>query len=252
VWVHDGPGGATTVRVISGGTIDYALRSHDSSIIDVLGGSVGWVDAHEFSVVNVSGGVIREINVFDASVANIFGGRVDEFCTGSEGGTINVFGRDLSLSGVSGDYLTGTLLDGNPLNAAITLTPAGRVRFNASWMNPANPLDVNSDRVVSSIDALHVINDLNVNGSRRLPYPADRPDAPPSFLDVSGDGFATSIDALRIFNDLNAAIHAAPPAMQVWTAAAEPGTIILAAIALLGVLACRRRTFIGTACGQKM
>ncbi|MEC9095119.1 MAG: dockerin type I domain-containing protein, partial [Planctomycetota bacterium] len=63
--------------------------------------------------------------------------------------------------------------------------------------------DINGDGVVSPIDALVVINDLNENGARELPLPGDA-EGPPPYLDSSGDGWVTSVDALRVINLLNA------------------------------------------------
>ena len=70
------------------------------------------------------------------------------------------------------------------------------------WQNPVNPMDVNGDSYVSSIDVLLILNDLNANSARQLPLPTDG-ESPPPFLDVSGDSFVTPIDALLVLNDLN-------------------------------------------------
>jgi len=71
------------------------------------------------------------------------------------------------------------------------------------WLNTSNSEDINNDGIVSPIDALVVINDLNANGARELPPLTDSVNPPP-FLDSSGDGWVTSIDALRVINLLNA------------------------------------------------
>jgi hypothetical protein len=68
-----------------------------------------------------------------------------------------------------------------------------------SWQNVRNPLDVNSDMRIEPLDALLVINDLNLNGAGQLAGP---PIGPP-FFDVNGDGFISPIDALLIINYLN-------------------------------------------------
>ena len=57
--------------------------------------------------------------------------------------------------------------------------------------NPDMPEDVNADGIVSSMDALMVINRL---GGRR----GDDPNTRVAFRDVNGDGDVTSLDALRI------------------------------------------------------
>jgi hypothetical protein len=70
-----------------------------------------------------------------------------------------------------------------------------------SWQNPVNPCDVNDDGVVSAIDVLILVDDLNQNGSRELPSQPGGP-GPLYYIDVSGDGFLSSIDLLRVVNML--------------------------------------------------
>lgn len=69
------------------------------------------------------------------------------------------------------------------------------------WRNPVNNVDVNVDSAMTAIDALAVINDLNLRGTRQLPdsKPADAP----NYLDVDGNGFVNAIDALVVINRLN-------------------------------------------------
>ncbi len=71
-----------------------------------------------------------------------------------------------------------------------------------AWLNPAVAEDVTDDAVVTPLDALVIINDLNSNGARELPQPTGG-NVPPPYLDTSGDGWVTSIDALRVINLLN-------------------------------------------------
>ncbi|MCP4195301.1 MAG: hypothetical protein GY768_32275 [Planctomycetaceae bacterium] len=69
------------------------------------------------------------------------------------------------------------------------------------WQNVGLPTDVNGDDVVSPLDALIVINELNQNGSRELlPAPVESVVA---FIDVNGDRFVSAIDALLVINQLN-------------------------------------------------
>ncbi len=71
--------------------------------------------------------------------------------------------------------------------------------------NAEIPEDVNADGIISSIDALMVIN--------RLAGPQENdPDLPPSFRDVTGDGNVSSLDALRVINRMQRATRGdAPP-----------------------------------------
>lgn len=69
------------------------------------------------------------------------------------------------------------------------------------WQNPANPCDVNSDAVVSAIDVLTIINDLNRNGARALS--AVDQERTTSYLDVNGDLHVSPMDVLQTVNFLN-------------------------------------------------
>jgi len=91
---------------------------------------------------------------------------------------------------------------------------------NGVFTNQMLPRDVNADGLVTPIDALLVINELNRAGSHYLlgPYAA----AP--FLDVVSDGYVSPIDALVVINYLNAGLggHGEGEAADLQTAAIEP------------------------------
>jgi hypothetical protein len=77
--------------------------------------------------------------------------------------------------------------------------------------DPLRFLDVNGDDIVTPMDALHVINDLNYHGSRAIG--AGTPDGEGEFargsslspenLDVNQDHYITPLDVLEIINYLN-------------------------------------------------
>ena len=71
------------------------------------------------------------------------------------------------------------------------------------WHNGAQPADVNSDELVSPVDALAVITTLNDQGGRELSEDQVRPLAAP-FYDVNRDGAVSPIDALIVISHLNA------------------------------------------------
>ena len=76
----------------------------------------------------------------------------------------------------------------------------------SGWQNPAIAEDVNYDGHVSPIDALLVINHLNVTDPVTLGQPLPIPEngnEPPPFLDVSGDNRIAPIDALMVINKLS-------------------------------------------------
>lgn len=62
--------------------------------------------------------------------------------------------------------------------------------------NTTEPLDVNNDAVVSAVDALRVVNELNFQRDGNSP----RPDG---FLDVNNDRALTPVDALMVINGIN-------------------------------------------------
>lgn len=73
----------------------------------------------------------------------------------------------------------------------------------SSWQNPALALDVNGDQLVTPLDALLVINELNAAGPRQLSARRGTGGVPP-FLDSNGDGYLSALDALLVINELNA------------------------------------------------
>lgn len=71
----------------------------------------------------------------------------------------------------------------------------------ADWTNARNHLDVNDSGLVTALDVLLVINDINAHGMRTLP-PKDA-GATPTWLDVNSDDKVTARDALQIINAIN-------------------------------------------------
>ncbi len=79
----------------------------------------------------------------------------------------------------------------------------------AVWTNVLQPLDVSGsqDSVISPLDALLVINELNrpVYAPRSQPLPVEIDDSlTPPFIDVNCSGVITPIDALLVINRINA------------------------------------------------
>lgn len=112
-----------------------------------------------------------------------------------------------NINYVGTDSFTYTVADadGNTGNeAAVTIEVIEDSNSTSPWQNQANPLNVDNDpdNIVSPIDALIVINELNAVGSHALP-----PSGPPSdsgpYLDVDGDNFVAPLDALLVINFLN-------------------------------------------------
>jgi uncharacterized protein GlcG (DUF336 family) len=73
------------------------------------------------------------------------------------------------------------------------------------WHNEDMPGDVNRSNLVTPIDALTVINDINNFGVRLLVASEEvRPLTRFAWVDVNGDGHVTSNDVLHVVNELNA------------------------------------------------
>ncbi|MCS5574412.1 MAG: Ig-like domain-containing protein, partial [Pseudomonadales bacterium] len=70
------------------------------------------------------------------------------------------------------------------------------------WYNGQEPRDVNNDKLVTALDVVWVINEINITGSHLLSTTRSDGTIEP-FLDVSHDGYATPLDALIIINYLN-------------------------------------------------
>jgi hypothetical protein len=69
------------------------------------------------------------------------------------------------------------------------------------WHNERSPLDVNDDGLITAMDALAVVNHLNLK-DEPLPAPSSG-QQPPHFVDTNGDGFVTPHDVLLVVNHLN-------------------------------------------------
>ncbi len=143
------------MNLLDGGRIGRTLKGFENSIINVLGGSISWgfiandssqvsvsgglinlgLSAHDNSQVNVSGGVIRNLlNAYGNSQISVSGGLFNEKMYLSHDAVVTIDGSDFAVNGTDVGYieltsilgdsyryepyrrLTGTLLNGNPLN----------------------------------------------------------------------------------------------------------------------------------------
>lgn len=74
--------------------------------------------------------------------------------------------------------------------------------LSGAWHNVWLPADVTGEGLVSAVDALYLINDLNRNGSHRLPPPTLNLQPPP-YLDTTDDDWVEPDDVLFVINELN-------------------------------------------------
>ena len=102
------------------------------------------------------------------------------------------------FSSTGGLAPTGMAADGEVEDYLVEVVPN-------PWQNTDNPLDVNADTFVTPLDALLIINLLNLNpGISDNPLPLPKPGfEPPPYYDVNGDGYVAPIDAAIVINWLN-------------------------------------------------
>jgi hypothetical protein len=83
---------------VTGGILGNVFSCGGSCVVDLFGGfRVGWLNTDQSSIVNLYGGHLDYLNCYGAS-------------------TLNVYGYDLLLTQ---DHLTGTLADGSPLDVDV-------------------------------------------------------------------------------------------------------------------------------------
>jgi peroxiredoxin Q/BCP len=95
----------------------------------------------------------------------------------------------------------------------------------ADWTNADNALDVNDSGLVTPLDVLIVVNDINAKGVRALPTAPDVPtgNATAAMIDVNADGTVSGLDVLQIINALN--FYVDPPSLSfVNTSSDQPGS----------------------------
>lgn len=81
---------------------------------------------------------------------------------------------------------------------------------NTPWTNPRRSLDVNDDGIISPLDALLIINEINARGFRDLPTTLAAASGFVGFLDTTGTtgstvNFIEPLDVLLVINHLNGA-----------------------------------------------
>lgn len=74
-------------------------------------------------------------------------------------------------------------------------------KLASPWQNQSRRHDVNNDSLVTVLDVLVVINEINRNGARQL---ADNEPPPPPFFDVDGNRVLEALDVLIVINYINA------------------------------------------------
>ena len=142
---------------------------------------------------------------------------------------------------------------GNDKGSASTLADATvevvAIDLEKPWQNPAQREDVNADLVVTPLDALIIINELNDRGPFDVTVPTTEEDHPPPFFDPSGNNAVAPQDALIVVDFLNdqtmeglTTQFAQPVVLDVF-AVPEPttGWLAIVGVALLSVYFGSRR-----------
>ncbi|MEZ6136200.1 MAG: dockerin type I domain-containing protein [Pirellulaceae bacterium] len=99
------------------------------------------------------------------------------------------------------DPVSGTQTVSVTANTAAMDIDFGFEEATSEWQNPRDPLDVNDDMIISAVDVLLIINEINARGARDLR--GSGISAPP-FVDVTGESFVSGIDVLQVINYINA------------------------------------------------
>jgi hypothetical protein len=102
--------------------------------------------------------------------------------------------------GIQAAAPTGSTNVGNPGGTYVYAFRVEAPDNSKPWQCPVHPLDVNHDGDVTPLDALVVLNYVDVHGLGVLPL---APPASPSYVDANGDGKVTPLDVLWIVNDIN-------------------------------------------------
>ena len=92
----------------------------------------------------------------------------------------------------------------NQFPGAIHVEVTDVVVFQSAFQNAKLPADVDESGDATPLDALIIINSLNLNGSRKLTLvngEGEKSDR--VFVDVDGDGFISPLDVLQVINVLN-------------------------------------------------
>lgn len=88
-------------------------------------------------------------------------------------------------------------------SSSVSLTLTDDDPEMSPWQNPRDPMDINDDGRVTPLDALMLINEINLSGSGHLTESSWASGSKPLFVDSSGDGVLSSLDVLLVVNQIN-------------------------------------------------
>ena len=90
----------------------------------------------------------------------------------------------------------------------------------SDWQNASLIRDVDNSSLVTPLDVLLLVNQLNTMGSRELPPRS--PNTGDPFYDVNGDNFLTPIDVLVVINAINTVGDSQPTVVGGLAPASDP------------------------------
>jgi hypothetical protein len=107
-------------------------------------------------------------------------------------------GRALSIHRITNERLLVVTIPESGVPAfSILGTDLEPASVNITWHNPVFPLDVDDDNIVSPLDVLRVVNQINQYGWRQSEGIGEY------FCDVNNDGSISALDVLLVINWLN-------------------------------------------------
>jgi hypothetical protein len=186
----------------------------------VLGFDINYVNPYNSGI--ISG------DVFFPGVINDVGAAQSSDGSGSPTGTALRTMFEVIVRAIAPGQLTFVADPANenpPFTDSLLFEPTqpvdiARIRYTASsvtvraagseFTNPVNRFDVNSDTKVSPVDALLVINHLNITGPTSFGS-GESPRRVSSYIDVNGDNKLTAADVLSVINQLNRQVRASEP-----------------------------------------
>ncbi len=163
--------------------------------VDLSGGSASTV-IREVEVIDVFGGGPQMVTIDPAALADLFD--ISQFPPLLRRGAGVAFN-------FLGDWgvLPPEFINGQSHHVIVSSGTRMEITDNTPWRNPVLNTDVNRDGFLTPLDALFVVNTLNLLGSRELLSPTGALLLAFLYFDSNGDNFVSPIDVLLIINAIN-------------------------------------------------
>ncbi len=144
---------------------------------------------------------------------------------------VSLYDANMDLLGSGSTQVSSAVTAGTQYFAKVTGNSAAVDVNFSNHINQQALLDANQDGVLSPLDALDIINNLNSHGTHAVALTQGNPDI---YLDTNLDGNITPIDALNVINALNAAapaVKGASPTVISTALAATPSAAATSSVA---------------------